>query len=83
MRDTQKMMTISATSFHGCNRTFQIFFIFIPLGKILILTNIFQRGWNHQHVSLSHFVVTSHATEFQWQENIGEHGVPCELQGFF
>ena len=28
---------------------FQIFFIFHPyLGKILILTNMFQRGWNHQ-----------------------------------
>ena len=29
---------------------FQRFFIFTPLGKIPILTNIFQMGWNHQPV---------------------------------
>ena len=30
---------------------FHMFFIFTPdLGKIPILTNIFQRGWNHQPV---------------------------------
>ena len=53
-----------------CGWWFQRFFIFIPIwGKIPILTNIFQRGWNHQLVLVfggkgtiwrSFFVISSH-----------------------
>ena len=32
---------------------FQIFVMFIPMGKIPILTRNFQRGWNHQPVNTS------------------------------
>ena len=48
---------------------FQIFFFFHPyLGKISILTSIFQMGWNHQQVLLSEVVaIMSYlATIDQW-----------------
>ena len=50
-------MSGSPQEFPGLvTRWFQIFFMFHPyLGKIPILTHIFQMGWNHQLGNLSFF----------------------------
>ena len=49
---------------------FQIFFYFHPnLGKWSILTNIFQRGWNHQPVFLRFFSFAQSGYCKQWNLN--------------
>ena len=45
-KDTWKLQWLEDDSFLGGG--FKHFYFYRYLGKILILTNIFQRGWNHQ-----------------------------------
>ena len=49
---------------------FQICFIFIPIGKIPDLTNIFQMGWNHQLDILVVFFWDSDHPHHQIEENM-------------
>ena len=62
---------------------FQIFFIFTPnLGKIPILTNTFQMGWNHQPVNTGHYPRTNrHGTtrRASWKD---KHLLQLAVLGF-
>ena len=52
---------------HDLGGSFQMFFIFTPyLGKIIILTDIFQMGWNHQPVMLWIYKHYSYSIQPTW-----------------
>ena len=48
-----------------------IFYVHPYLGKIPVLTNIFQMGWNHQLATISQLSESKAPTVFLWQNNQG------------